>query len=269
MGWWQQYLTGGLAILVAMTALWLLSVARRDASIVDIFWGPGFGVAALTYFALSDGWVWRKVLVVTLVLVWGLRLGLYLYRRNHGKGEDYRYRQFRQHYGPERYWWVSFFQVFLLQGALMWLISAPLLAAQLSGAPNAFTLFDALGFLVWLIGFGFETIGDWQLARFKANPANQGKVLNSGLWRYTRHPNYFGDACVWWGLWLIACSAPGGWVTAFASALMTFLLVRVSGVALLEQNLAQRPGYREYVESTRVFFPWPPRQRKKDEGRRS
>jgi steroid 5-alpha reductase family enzyme len=266
MDWLQLYLFGGLAILSLMMALWLVSVTLQDASIVDIFWGPGFGVAALTYFTLSEGWEGRKLLMLALTLIWGLRLGLHLYRRNHGKGEDYRYRQFRQHYGPQRYWWVSFFQVFLLQGALMWVISAPLLAAQFSRAPNTLTLLDALGTLVWLIGFGFETIGDWQLAQFKANPANRGRVLNTGLWRYTRHPNYFGDACVWWGLWLIACSVPWGWLTAFAPALMTFLLVRVSGVALLEKNLGQRPGYREYVESTSAFVPWPPKQKKKGSG---
>ncbi len=265
MDWLQLFLLGGLAILLMMTALWLVSVAATDASLVDIFWGPGFGLAALTYFALSEGWAGRKLLSLALTLVWGLRLGLHLYRRNRGKGEDDRYRRFRQHYGPERYGWVSFFQVFLLQGALMWLISAPLLVAQLSPTPSAFTLFDALGSLMWLIGFAFETIGDWQLAQFKANPANYGKVLKAGLWRYTRHPNCFGDACIWWGLWLIACSSPWGWITVFAPALMTFLLVRVSGVALLEQNLAQRPGYREYIESTSTFFPWPPKRRPKDE----
>lgn len=257
--WWQQFLVGGLAILALMTVLWLVSVAVKDASIVDAFWGPGFGVAALAYLAVSTGWPPRQGLSVALTLIWGLRLGVHIFRRNHGKGEDYRYQQFRQHYGPERYWWVSFFQVFLLQGGLMWIISTPLLAAQLSPAPAGWTVWDGLGALLWGVGFAFETIGDWQLARFKADPANKGQVMTRGLWRYTRHPNYFGDACVWWGLWLIACSAPWGWVTVFAPALMTFMLVRVSGVALLEQNMSRRPGYAAYVARTSAFFPWPPR----------
>lgn len=252
-------LAGGLAILLMMTALWLLSVRLKDASIVDSFWGPGFGLAALAYFIAGEGWLTRQLLITALVLIWGVRLGWHIFRRNHGKGEDYRYQQFRQHYGPERYWWVSFFQVFLLQGVLMWIISAPLVMAHASPQPEAFTGLDGLGGGVWLIGFAFEVVGDWQLAQFKANPANKGQVLQSGLWRYTRHPNYFGDACVWWGLWLIAGSVPWGWLTFFAPLLMTFMLMRVSGVSLLEQRMMQRPAYRAYAERTSAFFPWPPK----------
>lgn len=252
-------LAGGLAILLMMTALWLISVRVQDASIVDSFWGPGFGVAALTYFIVGDGWLPRQIFITALALIWGGRLGWHIFRRNHGKGEDYRYQQFRQHYGPERYWWVSFFQVFLLQGILMWIISAPLMMAHIHPQPEAFTWLDVLGGVFWLIGFSFEVIGDWQLAQFKANPANKGQVLQSGLWRYTRHPNYFGDACVWWGLWLIAGNASFGWLTVFAPALMTFLLMRVSGVSLLEQRMMQRPGYADYVARTSAFFPWPPK----------
>jgi steroid 5-alpha reductase family enzyme len=252
-------LAGGLAILLMMTVLWLISVRVQDASIVDSFWGPGFGVAALAYFLAGEGWLVRQILIIALVLIWGGRLGWHIFRRNHGKGEDYRYQQFRQHYGPQRYWWVSFFQVFLLQGFLMWIISAPLVMAHASPQPEAFTWQDALGGVIWLIGFAFEVAGDAQLAQFKANPANKGQVMQSGLWRYTRHPNYFGDACVWWGLWLVACSVPWGWLTVFAPLLMTFMLMRVSGVSLLEQRMMQRPAYRAYAERTSAFFPWPPK----------
>lgn len=259
MAWWQIYLMGGAAILALMTVLWLISLARRDASIVDAFWGPGFGVAALAYFAITHGWLARQLLVTALVLIWGVRLGVHIFRRNHGKGEDYRYAAWRAQYGPN-YWWISFFQVFVLQGVLMWLISAPVLAAMIHAEPNTFTALDALGLAVWLIGFSFETVGDWQLARFKANPANRGKVMMTGLWRYTRHPNYFGDACVWWGIWLIAGSVPLGWITLFAPLLMTFLLVRVSGVSLLEQRMMQRPEYRAYAERTSAFFPLSPKR---------
>lgn len=252
-------LTGGLAILLMMTAVWLISVRLKDASIVDSFWGPGFGLAALTYFSTGEGWLPRQIFITALVFIWGGRLGWHIFRRNHGQGEDYRYQQFRQRYGPERYWWVSFFQVFLLQGVLMWIISAPLVLAHASPQPEAFTWLDALGSGVWLTGFAFEVVGDWQLAQFKANSANKGQVLQSGLWRYTRHPNYFGDACVWWGLWLMASSVPWGWLTFFAPLLMTFMLMRVSGVSLLEQRMMQRPAYRAYAERTSAFFPWPPK----------
>lgn len=204
------FLTGGLAIWLLMTGLWLISVARRDASIVDSFWGPGFALAAGVYAVYGGGDPGRSLLALVLVTIWAFRLGLYIYVRNHGHGEDRRYQAFRQQYGPERYWWVSYFQVFLLQGLLMWLISAPTLVATSLPGPAAVTVVDGIGMLLWLIGFGFEAIGDWQLARFKADPANRGKVMDRGLWRYTRHPNYFGNACLWWGLFVIALAVPWG-----------------------------------------------------------
>jgi steroid 5-alpha reductase family enzyme len=255
----------GLSVAVAvgyMTAIWLLSLALRNASIVDVFWGLGFVVLALVYFAGADGFVGRKVLITTLVAIWGARLSLYILRRNWGKGEDYRYREWRERAG-ESFWWRSFFQVFLLQGVLLWLISAPLLAAQFYDSPDNFTAVDILGALVWGVGFYFESVGDWQLTRFKSDPANRGKVMRTGLWRYTRHPNYFGDATVWWGLFIIAAATGEGAWSIFSPILMTFLLLRVSGVALLERKQAEtKPGYREYIESTSAFLPWFPRTRR-------
>ncbi len=252
----------GLSVAVAvayMTGIWLLSLALRNASIVDVFWGLGFVVLALVYFAGADGFVGRKVLITTLVAIWGARLSLYILRRNWGKGEDYRYREWRERAG-ESFWWRSFFQVFLLQGVLLWLISAPLLAAQFYDSPDNFTPVDILGALVWGVGFYFESVGDWQLARFKSDPTNRGKVMRTGLWRYSRHPNYFGDATAWWGLFIIAAATGEGAWTIFSPALMTFLLLRVSGVALLERKQAEtKPGYREYIESTSAFLPWFPR----------
>ncbi len=258
--WLTLWGLGGLAIWLMMTGLWLISVARRDASIVDAFWGPGFALAAGVYAVFGQGDPGRTALTLILTTVWAFRLGLYIYVRNHGHGEDRRYQAFRQHYGPTRYWWVSYFQVFMLQGVLMGLVSAPLLVSAGLPGPTAPTLPDLAGGVLWGIGFAFEAIGDWQLARFKADPANKGKVLDRGLWRYTRHPNYFGNACLWWGLYLLAVSVPWGWVTIFAPLLMTFLLVRVSGVALLEKSLEARPGYRDYVARTSAFFPLPPRK---------
>jgi steroid 5-alpha reductase family enzyme len=253
-------------VLAYMTAAWLVSIALRNASIVDIFWGLGFVLLAVLYFALADGFLGRKILITSLVAAWGLRLSLYVLCRNWGQGEDYRYRAFREKAG-EKFWWVSFFQVFLLQGVLLWLISAPILAAQFYDSPDGLTVVDGLGALVWGVGFFFEAVGDWQLARFKADPANKGKVMDRGLWRYTRHPNYFGDATVWWGLFVIAAGTVDGLWTVFSPILMTVLLMRVSGVALLEKAQVQtKPQYRAYIESTSAFVPWFPRRRKSQEG---
>lgn len=254
----EIYCAGLAAALGLMTLLWLVSLVLRNSSIVDIFWGAGFVVLGWLYFLLApQGLPARKLLIAALVTIWGLRLSLYIFARNRGKGEDFRYVAMRQAAGAS-WWWQSYLKVFVLQGVLMWLISAPLLAAQ-TGATPSLTILDGLGALVWAIGFCFEAAGDWQLSRFKADPAHKGQVMNRGLWRYTRHPNYFGDAAQWWGYFLIALAA-GGWITVLSPILMTFLLVRVSGKALLEKSLAQRPGYRDYVVSTSGFVPWFPRR---------
>ena len=247
-------------ILVLMALLWLLSLRLKNSSIVDIFWGSGFVVSAWAYFGLApDGFIGRKLLICALVTVWGLRLSIHILRRNWGKPEDFRYQKWRQEAG-QKWWWQSLLRVFVLQGVLMWIISAPLLAAQMSGQPASLTVVDFLGVAFWLVGFFFEAMGDAQLAQFKANPANKGKVLDLGVWRYTRHPNYFGDSAQWWGFFLVAASA-GGWWTVFSPVIMTLFLLRVSGVALLEKTLETRPGYKEYIERTSAFIPWFPRNR--------
>ena len=251
------FLTGSV-ILVMMTLLWLLSLRLKNASIVDIFWGIGFLLAAWLAFALTpQGYLPRKLLLCVLVTIWGLRLALHIGFRNIGKPEDFRYAKWRAEHG-KRWWWFSFLQVFLLQGFLMWVISAPILAAMTSGFPAILTPLDWLGVLLWLVGLLFETIGDAQLMAFKANPAHKGKLFTGGLWSYTRHPNYFGEALVWWGFYLIALAAGRGW-TLFSPILMTYLLLRVSGVAMLEQTMIQRPGYREYMQRVNAFFPWFPK----------
>ena len=258
----QIYGIGALAILAFMTALWIVSLILRNASIVDIFWGPGFVVSNWVYFAFTpDGFPARKWLISALVTIWGLRLGLYVLWRNWGEPEDFRYRKWREEEG-ERWWWLSFFRVFLLQGILMWIISAPLLAAQVNPAPEQLTALDYVALAVWALGFFFEAMGDLQLARFRANPDNNGKVLSSGVWRYTRHPNYFGDATQWWGFYLVAVAGGGFW-TVFSPVLMTLLLLRVSGVTLLEKSLKEaKPDYKEYIETTSPFIPWFPRRRR-------
>lgn len=243
-----------------MVAVWLLSLPLRNASIVDIFWGLGFIVVAGVLFALGDGYGGRKALVLALVTVWGLRLSGYILWRNRGHGEDFRYRRWREQAGPA-FWWTSLFRVFLLQGAIMWLVSMPILAAMHYGSPDELTVVDFAGVALFAVGLFFEAAGDWQLARFKADPSNKGKVMRTGVWRYTRHPNYFGDATVWWGLFVVAAATVDGLWTVFSPALMTFLLLRVSGVALLERSQTRtKPEYADYVASTSAFVPWFPRR---------
>lgn len=255
------WLTGLAAALILLFLVWLASLVRRDASIVDIFWGPGFVVLASVYAALSGGWPPRKLLALALVSLWGLRLALHILWRSRGKGEDYRYAEMRQRHG-ERFWWVSLFTVFLLQGFLLWLISAPLLQTIAASGPAGWTPFDIGALGLFVIGFLFETIGDLQLARFRSEPGNRGKVLRRGLWRYTRHPNYFGDAVVWWSFFLLALGTLGALWTIFSPILMTLLLLKVSGVGLLEKKLKRtRTEYADYVASTNAFVPWFPRKR--------
>jgi steroid 5-alpha reductase family enzyme len=251
-----------LAILLgACTALWLLSLALLDASIADIFWGPAFVLVAAVAFASAGAITPRRLLMLGLVAVWGLRLAIYLAWRNLGKGEDYRYRTMRKRFGP-RFALISLGTVFALQGLLAWIVSLPLQATMLRpGGPLG--ALDVAGVLVFLVGLGCEAIGDAQLARFKRDPASAGRLMDRGLWRYTRHPNYFGDCMVWWGLYLVAAAA-GAWWTAVGPALMTLLLLRVSGVALLERTIVQRrPEYADYVARTSAFVPLPPRRIRK------
>ena len=260
MSYFQIYLQGLIIILVMMTILWVISICIKNASIVDPFWGFGFVLVGLLYCYKTDGLEIRKLILLILLIVWGMRLSIYLIWRNWGKGEDFRYQQFRKNYGDHRYWWVSFFQTFLLQGVLMWLVSAPLLGAQYFASGPKLSIPDYVAILIWMVGFAFEAGGDFQLTRFKSTPANKGKVLNSGLWKYTRHPNYFGDATLWWAYGLFSVAA-GGFFTLFGPLLMTVLIVKVSGVAMLERSLDHtKPQYKEYVEKTNAFFPWLPKK---------
>ena len=256
----QIYLQALLIILGMMTLLWLVSIRLKNVSIVDLFWGFGFLLASCYYFLRAEGFAARQLLVMVLVTIWGLRLSIYLAWRNYGKGEDFRYQQFRKDYGENRYWWISFFQTFLLQGILMWLISAPLLGAQYFGADSGLNWLDGLGLALWLIGFTFEAGGDFQLARFKADKTNLGKVLDTGFWRYTRHPNYFGDTAVWWGFACFSLAAGGFW-PVLGSLLMTVVIIKVSGVVLLEKTLGtSKPQYKEYIRKTSAFIPWFPKK---------
>jgi steroid 5-alpha reductase family enzyme len=244
------------SVAALMLCVWLVSVIIRDASIVDIGWGFGFVVIAWVTFFVTEGDQTRKLLIVSLTSVWGLRLAAYLAWRNLGKGEDYRYQAMRERHG-RAFAWKSLYRVFLLQGVVMWVVSLPVQAGQLPSA--GLWWLDGVGVAVYAVGLFFEALGDHQLARFKANPANAGLVMNQGLGRYTRHPNYFGDSMVWWGLYVIAL-AGGAWWSIVGPLVMSLFLLRISGVTLLERSLKQRrEGYNDYMRQTSAFFPLPPR----------
>jgi steroid 5-alpha reductase family enzyme len=252
-------LAGLVFVLAAMTVVWAISVRLRDASIADICWGPGFALLAWLYCLLLGASRPRPLLIASLITVWGIRLAVHIFRRHRGRGEDPRYAAMRASHGPA-FWWHSLFIVFWLQGVLLWFVSLPVWAAARTGGAGGPTVLDAAGLIAFAAGLAFEVIGDRQLARFRSDPSNRGKVLDTGLWRYTRHPNYFGDALLWWGLFLIAAFAPGAWWTIASPLLMTFLLLRVSGVALLERSLmTSKPGYADYAAKTSSFIPWFPR----------
>jgi steroid 5-alpha reductase family enzyme len=246
---------------VAVFLLWLLSLASRDASIVDAFWGLGFVlIAALSN--IEDGYATRQAIVGSLVSLWGIRLAVHLLLRNRGKGEDPRYQAMRKRWGRQRFPMVSLFTVFVLQGVLMVIVSLPVQAAMRAREPANLTALDVLGVIVCVTGIAFETIGDVQLTRFKTRRGNAKKVMDTGLWRYTRHPNYFGDALLWWGFGLVALGVHAWWALA-GPALMTFLLVRVSGAALLERRIVRakkRPDYAAYIARTSAFVPMPPKK---------
>jgi len=246
-------------IMIMMTILWIVSIMIKNVSIVDLFWGMGFVMVNTFYFFETATIHPVKLILLAMVTIWGGRLSLYLAWRNLGKGEDFRYQEFRKKYGDKRYRWLSFFQTFMLQGVLMWLISTPLLGINIY-ADNSLHALDYIGITVWIIGFIFEAGGDYQLAKFKKNEANKGKVLNTGLWRYTRHPNYFGDSAVWWGYGLLCLSAGNYWLVS-GSIIMTLMIIKVSGVALLEKTIKDRkPEYNDYIRKTSSFIPWFPKK---------
>ena len=246
------------AIFVLVTGLWAVSVAVKDTSIIDIFWGFGFVVVAWVTFLVADGSDGYRWMLAVLTTLWGLRLTAHLANRNLGHGEDFRYAKMRERHGA-RWPLRSLWSVFWVQGILMWVVSLPVQGGQQLGDGSPGWL-AWIGVAVWAVGLFFETVGDLQLSRFIADPSNRGKVMDQGLWRYTRHPNYFGDFSVWWGIWLVALAA-GAWWTVVGPLVMSLLLIKVSGAGLLEKSLSKkREGYDEYVARTSGFFPLPPRR---------
>lgn len=253
---WSIYFISLLTISLFAILGWLLSLARKNVTHVDSMWSLFFMIAAFTVALLSNEVSLRGQIVLVLVSAWALRLSIYLTWRNWGPHEDHRYVQIRANNQPH-FWLKSIYIVFGLQAILAWIISISLFGAISSN--TSVNYIDYLGMLLVLFGFSWETIGDWQLSRFKSNPDNKGKVLCSGLWRYSRHPNYFGECCIWWGFYLMAV-ATGAWWSLASPILMTLLLLKVSGVSLLESTITERrPAYADYINKTNAFFPWIPK----------
>jgi steroid 5-alpha reductase family enzyme len=250
------------AVISMMICGWLISLINKNVSIVDSLWGLGFVLIAWITFGHAEGFTGRKFLIVLLTTIWGLRLSAHLFRRNWGKGEDPRYGSWRKASG-NRFWIISLFKVFLLQALFLWVIALAIQYGQVSPTPAHFTWLDVMGFVIWMIGFVFESVSDWQLARFKADPDNRGKVMDRGLWTYSRHPNYFGDFLIWWGIFLITLSTPkSGW-TVVSPLVISAVLLKMTGIPLTEKTIVKtRPGYRAYIKRTPAFFPWFPKRRK-------
>lgn len=247
----------GLAVVLSFAvAAWLISIPKQDVSIVDSLWSLFFLLLTLVYITWAPALVARSYILLFVVTVWATRLSVFITLRNRGQPEDRRYQAIRAEHEPG-FWIKSLYMIFGLQAVLAWIISLPLLGAILGTTPLGWLDYAAV--LFWLVGFGFEAIGDQQLTAFKADPSNRGQVLDRGLWRYTRHPNYFGEACIWWGFYLFALSA-GAWWSIIGPILVTILLLRVSGVSLLEKDIGERrPAYLDYICRTNAFFPGPPR----------
>lgn len=246
------------AVMVVQLLVWLESLRRRDASIVEVAWGLNFVVLAWVGFVVGGGAPGRSLLLAFLVTVWGSRLTTYLAKRKLGRQEDLRYELMRRRHGTDFKAW-SLYRVFGLHAVLAWIVALPVTLAMADATPPAITPLAAVGVVLWLVGLFFEAVGDWQLKQFKEDPGNRGLILDQGLWRFTRHPNYFGDCCVWWGLFVVSAETISALFGVVGPILMTVLLTRASGKNLLERSLGRRrPAYADYVRRTNAFFPGRP-----------
>lgn len=254
----ELWLIAAAGVFVYMTIFFLAAMATKNNGIADVAWGGAFILVVLLTFGRVEVFTVRHFLVNGLVLLWGLRLAFHIHSRNRNRrGEDFRYAEWRRTWG-KTFVWRSFLQIYMLQGGLALLIATPILLVNCSSGP-ALTGLDYLGLAVWCLGFFFETVGDYQLLRFKQDGKNQGKIIMHGLWRYTRHPNYFGEATLWWGLFLMAVSVPAGWQSLISPVLLSFLLLKVSGIPMLEVKYEGRPDWEAYKKRTNAFFPWFPK----------
>jgi steroid 5-alpha reductase family enzyme len=239
---------------------WVISLRLDDASIIDVAWGIGFVLIAAICLAGGHGALGRRIALAGMAAAWGVRLAVHIGRRNHGQPEDFRYAAIRER-DFDHFWIVSLYRVYLVQAVLMFVIALPLVAGSGRGAAHGLGPLDGLGVAVWAVGLGFEAVGDLQLARFKAVATNSWRVMDRGLWRYTRHPNYFGDVVAWWGIGIVAAGAGGTWWALVGPAVNTLILTRLTGKPLLESTIGERrPGYAAYVQRTSGFVPLPPRR---------
>lgn len=248
-------ITSGTLIFIYMCLLFFIALLKKDNSIVDVGWGIGFCLIAIGAMLASGSHLPRQLLMCTMVLCWGLRLAMHIFARNHGKGEDYRYRAWREQWGKNVVW-RSFLQIFMLQGFLMLVIALPVIAVN-ANPTDSFTWIDLCGFLVWGAGFGFEAVSDYQLMQFKKDQQNKGKIMQTGLWKYSRHPNYFGESLLWWGIFIVSISAGHWYISIISPVVLTFLLLRVSGVVMLEKKYKGNAEFQAYAKRTSAFVPLP------------
>jgi steroid 5-alpha reductase family enzyme len=248
-------------IFIYMNIGFIFALLTKRNDIVDIMWGLGFVIVAIITFLMSNDLSnLRRLIVTSLVILWGLRLGGYIFIRNRGKKEDWRYKKWRDEWG--QYWILrSYLQIFIVQGIMMLIISAGIIVVN-SFPSSDLLIIDICGVIMWIIGFFFESVGDWQLYRFKSNPANKGKIMTTGLWKYTRHPNYFGELTMWWGIFLLAAliEAPLSLIAIISPLTITFLLLKVSGVTMLESKYKDNLEFQEYASKTSAIFPWLPKK---------
>lgn len=254
------FLVNLLAAAGLMIIGWVYSLIKKDVTIADSLWGLGFVLIAWLTFFRADGFLLRKLLITGLVTVWGLRLFIHLSIRHRGKGEDPRYGLWREKHG-QAFWIVSLFKVFLVQALFQWLIAMGVQYGQISDTPAHLTPLDVLGFLIWTIGIVIESFADLQLKQFLSAPANKGKIMNQKLWKYSRHPNYFGETLIWWGLFVIVLSTPWGFWTIVSPLLITYTLLKLTGVTLMEETqFGDNPEYQRYIQKTNAFIPWFPKK---------
>ena len=255
----MNYFITEITILFIYMNLWfILSLLKKRNDVADVAWGLGFVLMAWTSFYYTLSFSPKALLVNILVSIWGLRLAIHIHARNKGKQEDYRYEAWRKEWG-KWFYLRSYLQVYILQGALLFLIVLPVLFINKNSGPG-FVWSDYLGLIIWSVGFYFESVGDLQLANFIKNPQNKGKIIRTGLWAYSRHPNYFGEVTQWWGIFVLALSSPASYLSIIGPITISFLILKVSGIPLLEKKLAENPEFENYKKEVSVFFPLPPKR---------
>ncbi len=251
------FLSLSIILAIYMTSWFLISVIKKRNDVADVAWGLGFVLLSWSSVLLSGNFGFKNLFISILITVWGTRLAWHIYKRHKNKEEDYRYLTWRKEWG--KYFYLrSYLQVFLLQGFFLYLVSLPVLFINFS--KSIFSIIDLIGIIIWVIGFLFESIGDYQLKKFKEKPENKGKLITTGLWKYSRHPNYFGEVTQWWGIWLVSLLSPYWYIAIIGPITITFLITKVSGIPMLERKMAENPDFLEYKRKTSVFIPLPPKK---------